>query len=84
MTSFGQRVRAARRAQGISVRRLGHLVQCPPSYMVDIEGDRRRPSRKVMLRIVEALGMNAIKEEREMRQLVVAAAIQHWRDGAHS
>ena len=58
-TSLGQQVRDARVAAGLSLRALARQLEVAPSYMNDIENDRRVPSEAVLRRIASELGLDA-------------------------
>jgi transcriptional regulator with XRE-family HTH domain len=57
--SLGQQVRDARVAAGLSLRALARQLEVAPSYMNDIENDRRVPSEAVLRRIASELGLDA-------------------------
>jgi len=58
-TSLGQQVRDARVAADLSLRALARQLEVAPSYMNDIENDRRVPSEAVLRRIASELGLDA-------------------------
>lgn len=58
-TSLGQQVRDARVAAGLSLRALARQLEVAPSYVNDIENDRRVPSEAVLRRIASELGLDA-------------------------
>jgi transcriptional regulator with XRE-family HTH domain len=58
-TSLGQQVRAARVAAGLSLRALARQLEVAPSYVNDIENDRRVPSEAVLRRIASELDLDA-------------------------
>ena len=64
--TLGQQIRDARVAAGLSLRALARQLEVAPSYMNDIENDRRVPSEAVIMRIASELGLDA--------DLVLAAA----------
>jgi transcriptional regulator with XRE-family HTH domain len=57
--SLGQQVRDARVAAGLSLRALARQLEVAPSYMNDIENDRRVPSEAVLRRMASELGLDA-------------------------
>lgn len=58
-TTFGERVRVARLALGMSLRELARrLGDKAPSYINDIENDRRVPSEPVIRQICEILELD--------------------------
>jgi len=56
--SLGQQVRDARVAAGLSLRALARQLEVAPSYMNDIENDRRVPSEAVLRRMASELGLD--------------------------
>lgn len=56
--SLGSRVRAARLAKGLSLRELARRLGKAPSYMNDIEYDRRVPSEAVVRQLCEELDLD--------------------------
>jgi transcriptional regulator with XRE-family HTH domain len=58
-TSLGQQVRDARVAAGLSLRALARQLDVAPSYVNDIENDRRVPSEAVLRRMASELGLDA-------------------------
>jgi transcriptional regulator with XRE-family HTH domain len=56
--SLGSRVRAARLANGLSLRELARRLGKAPSYMNDIEYDRRVPSETVVRQLCEELDLD--------------------------
>ncbi|HUY45490.1 MAG TPA: helix-turn-helix transcriptional regulator [Streptosporangiaceae bacterium] len=58
-TTLGQQIRDARVAVGLSLRALARQLEVAPSYMNDIENDRRVPSEAVLRRIASELGLDA-------------------------
>lgn len=56
--SLGQRIRAARVDQGLTLRELARRIQRAPSYLNDIEYDRRVPSEGVLREICRVLGLD--------------------------
>jgi transcriptional regulator with XRE-family HTH domain len=57
--TLGQQIRDARVAAGLSLRALARQLEVAPSYMNDIENDRRVPSESVLIRIAAELGLDA-------------------------
>lgn len=58
-TSLGQQIRDARVGAGLSLRALARQLEVAPSYVNDIENDRRVPSEAVLRRIASELGLDA-------------------------
>lgn len=56
--TFGSRVREARTAQAMTLRELSRRVERAPSYINDIEYDRRVPAEAVVRKISEVLGLD--------------------------
>jgi transcriptional regulator with XRE-family HTH domain len=56
--SFGGRVREARLAKGLSLRELARRVEKAPSYVNDIEYDRRVPSEAVVRQLCDELDLD--------------------------
>ena len=56
--TLGQQIRDARVAAGLSLRALARQLEVAPSYMNDIENDRRVPSEAVLLRIASTLDLD--------------------------
>jgi len=59
--SLGEQLRAARMEKGLGLRELARLVDKAPSYVSDIEYDRRVPSEAVLRELCEALGLDVEK-----------------------
>ena len=57
--TLGQQIRDARVATGMSLRALARQLEVAPSYMNDIENDRRVPSEAVLRRIAAELDLDA-------------------------
>jgi transcriptional regulator with XRE-family HTH domain len=57
--TLGQQIRDARVAAGLSLRALARRLEVAPSYMNDIENDRRVPSEAVLRRIASEVGLDA-------------------------
>lgn len=56
--SLGEILREARLAKGISLRGLVGQMDITPSYLSDIENDRRVPAEDVLLRLAALLDLN--------------------------
>ena len=56
--SLGEVVREGRVAAGISLRELARRLDVTPSYVSDIENDRRVPSEEVLGKIAHELGLD--------------------------
>ena len=56
--SLGDLIRTARVARGMRLRELGRRAERTPSYISDIENDRRIPSEDVLRRIAEILELD--------------------------
>jgi transcriptional regulator with XRE-family HTH domain len=56
--TLGGLVRDARVAKGLTLRALASQVQCAPSYLNDIEYNRRVPSEEVLRRIASELDLD--------------------------
>jgi transcriptional regulator with XRE-family HTH domain len=57
--TLGQQIRDARVAADLSLRALARQLEVAPSYMNDIENDRRVPSEAVLRRIASELHLDA-------------------------
>ena len=57
-TSFGETLRDARVKKGVSLRSLATELKITPSYLSDIENDRRIPSEDVLRQLANQLGIN--------------------------
>lgn len=57
--TLGQQIRHARVAAGMPLRALARQLKVAPSYMNDIENDRRVPSEAVLRRIASELDLDA-------------------------
>jgi nitrogen PTS system EIIA component len=53
--SFGETIRTSRLATGLSLRNMAKALKITPSYLSDIENDRRVPSEEVLQRIAQLL-----------------------------
>jgi transcriptional regulator with XRE-family HTH domain len=58
MQTLGDRVRAARIQAGLSLRELARRLEKAPSYLSDIENDRRVPSEEVLQALSGELGLD--------------------------
>lgn len=58
MRTLGELLRESRVAAGISLRTLASEMEITPSYMSDIENDRRVPSEDVLRKISHRLGVD--------------------------
>jgi transcriptional regulator with XRE-family HTH domain len=56
--SLGEQLRAARVAKGLGLRELARAIEKAPSYVSDIEYDRRVPSEAVLRSVCEALDLD--------------------------
>ncbi|RFA06866.1 hypothetical protein B7R21_18075 [Subtercola boreus] len=56
--SLGPSIRASRVDAGLSLRELARRIDVAPSYMNDIEHDRRTPSEAVLIKIAEQLPLD--------------------------
>ena len=56
--SLGEQIRSARVAKGIGLRELARLIDKSPSYVTDIEYDRRVPSEGVLASLCVALDLD--------------------------
>jgi transcriptional regulator with XRE-family HTH domain len=56
--SLGDRIRDARVAQGLALRELARRIEKAPSYLSDIEYDRRTPSEDVLRAICSELALD--------------------------
>src|SRR3954454_23723420 len=56
--TLGDTIREARIAKGPSLRDLAKALEITPSYLSDIENDRRVPSEDVLGRIANLLGLD--------------------------
>jgi transcriptional regulator with XRE-family HTH domain len=57
-TSFGETLREARVKKGVSLRSLASELSITPSYLSDIENDRRIPSEDVLQQLATLLDLN--------------------------
>ncbi|MBI5949704.1 MAG: helix-turn-helix transcriptional regulator [Chloroflexi bacterium] len=56
--SLGDHLREARLRRGLGLRQLAAIIDKTPSYLSDIENDRRIPAEDVLHDLGEALGLN--------------------------
>lgn len=56
--TFGQAVREARRRKGYTLRDLAVFVKVTPSYLSDIENDRRSPGGDVLTLLCRVLDLD--------------------------
>ncbi|MFD3458236.1 multiprotein-bridging factor 1 family protein [Nocardia fluminea] len=56
--TLGQQIRSARLAADLSLRELARRIERAPSYMNDIEHDRRVPSESVLADLAAALSLD--------------------------
>lgn len=56
---FGEQLRAARKKQGLTVREVAVLCKTSRSYITLIETNRRRPGKKILLKLAQALKVNS-------------------------
>ncbi len=68
MDSIGNRVRALRKARGLSLKRLAELVGCTPSYLSMVENDKLDPSVSRLKKIVDSLGCTIVEMFSEARE----------------
>ncbi|MPZ81447.1 MAG: helix-turn-helix domain-containing protein [Actinophytocola sp.] len=57
--TLGQRIRDARVAAGLSLRELARRIERAPSYLNDIEHDRRVPSEAVVMQLASELDLDS-------------------------
>lgn len=74
--TLGQSITHAREGQDVPLRKLAELAGISPSYLCDIEKDRRIPSPTVCAAIEDALCLN----EGVLAELAEEAVVQRWRD----
>jgi len=58
MQTLGDRIRTARVAAGLGLRELARRLEKAPSYLSDIENDRRVPSEEVLHALSRELGLD--------------------------
>jgi len=58
MQTLGDRIRAARVDAGLGLRELARRLEKAPSYLSDIENDRRVPSEEVLHALSHELGLD--------------------------
>ena len=83
MATLGARIRELRQEQYLTLRGFARTVDVAPSFVVDIEADRRLPSPATLYRIAAALGIplgdlqaldpRLAPEEREALRLALGA-----------
>lgn len=56
--TLGDEIRAARVRKDLSLRELARMLELAPSYLSDIENDRRVPSEEVLASLARALEMD--------------------------
>lgn len=56
--SFGDFIREGRKARGLGLRELARNLEIAPSYLSDIENDRRTPSEVVLRDLSKQLHLN--------------------------
>lgn len=61
VSDFGENVRRARRAKGMTLEALAHDVGLAYSYVGELERGRRNPTLKVVERIAKALGYRPVE-----------------------
>lgn len=67
-STFGSNLRAARKERGLSLRALASKMEISAPYLSDIELGRRQPSIVVILKVVDALGLDREVADRLRRQ----------------
>ena len=61
MSSIGSRLRAVRKARGLSLKQVAALVGCTPSYLSMVETDKLDPSVSRLKKIADALGSTIVE-----------------------
>lgn len=61
MSSIGSRLRAVRKARGLSLKQVAELVGCTPSYLSMVETDKLDPSVSRLKKIADALGSTIVE-----------------------
>lgn len=56
---FGEQLRAARKKQGLTVREVAARCKTSRSYITLIETNKRRPGKKILLKLAQALKVNS-------------------------
>jgi len=56
---FGSKIRDRRRQLHLTQEELSRLINTSVSYVANLEGGRRRPSDKVVMKLAEVLGLDA-------------------------
>ena len=59
-TSFGKRLREARKKQGLTVETFAQLCGTSRSYITLIETDRRLPGKKIIPKVALAIGVKTV------------------------
>ena len=73
--SFGQYLRALRKARGVSVRQLASKVHKTPTYISDIENGNNHPPERILLeQIIEALDLETLSYSIKNKLYDLAAA----------
>lgn len=61
MNSIGSRLRAVRKARGLSLKQVAALVGCTPSYLSMVETEKLDPSVSRLKKIADALGSTIVE-----------------------
>lgn len=56
--SLGEFLQEKRGAAGFKLREFAKMIGIAPSYLSDIENDRRVPSEEILKKVAQALGLN--------------------------
>ena len=68
--TFGQVIREAREAKGMTLRALARALEVSAPFLSDVEHDRRRPSRERLPSFAKVLGVELpVLEEADPRTL---------------
>ncbi|MGD0076297.1 MAG: helix-turn-helix transcriptional regulator, partial [Candidatus Binataceae bacterium] len=59
--SFGQSIREQRRRLELTQQEVAHRISASPSYVALLESGRRRPSKKTLISIANAVGLDALE-----------------------
>ena len=59
--SFGQFIREQRRRLELTQQEVAHRISASPSYVALLESGRRRPSKKTLISIANAVGLDALE-----------------------
>jgi transcriptional regulator with XRE-family HTH domain len=73
--TIGGTIKRRRHQLGLGVREFARQLQISPSYLVDIEADRRLPAKRLTERIAIAVNRPSLL------QLVRAAVRRRWENG---